>query len=213
MLGAIGFAIGLLLLPDQDPPNPGLAFDLPAIPLAAAGTGLTFYGVFALARRTWTAPIVWIPIALGVTALIALLVIEYNKQEPLVPVKPLSTSLPVMGVICAMISGGAFAAVLELLETFLVQVRALKPLAAGILFWPQVATIAVAAIAFALVFRTRFIPVLALVGMLALATATALLTRLTLGSGDALILVAIGLLGLGAGLTVSPALFTAACGI
>lgn len=213
VLGTLGFLIGLFLLPSQDPPNPSLPFDLTAIPLAAAGTGLTFYGVFGLMAQEWTAPIVWIPIALGVLSLVALLIIQYHKEEPLVPVKPLSTSLPVIGVICAMVAGGAFVALLELLETFLVQARNLKPLATGILFWPQVATIAVAALLFGLLFKTRFLPVLALAGMLILTLAAGLLTQLSLGSGNGFILIVAGLLGLGAGLTVSPGLFTAAFGV
>jgi hypothetical protein len=64
----------------------------------------------------------------------------------------------------------------------------------------------VTAVLFALLFRTRFTPVLAFGGVVMVAVAAALLTGLASG-GSTLVAAGSGLIGLGVGASVSPALF------
>jgi hypothetical protein len=59
-----------------------------------------------------------------------------------------------------------------------------------------------------LLFRSRYIPVLAIGGMVVLSAGAAVLSGVTKGS-DALVLIGSGLVGLGVGASVSPALFIA----
>lgn len=211
LLGSLNVAMILLTVPSAAPKQPELPFDGAAVGLAGAGTFLSFVGVWLLGAGTLRA-LPWLLVAAGLASLVALLVIEYRAKEPLVPVKPLSTSLPVLGVICAMLSGAVFVAVLEMIELTLLRVRHLEPLAVGLLFWPQVLGVALAGIAFWLLFRTRYIALLALTGMVALLIAAILTARGAFEVPAALGAIA-GLLGLGAGLTVSPGLILAAFGV
>jgi len=64
----------------------------------------------------FTSPVFFLPLALGLFALAALVVIEYRKDDPLLPVKALSTQLPVTGTVVAMIAGAVFIAVLQLVQ-------------------------------------------------------------------------------------------------
>ncbi len=147
----------------------------------------------------------------GVAALVALVAYEYRRPEPLIPVKLLSTTLPVGGMLTAMVAGATFVAFDELVQTMFITSRHASPLHVGLLFWPQAVGVVVAAVLFAAIFRTRFVPVLALVGLGVLLAAGVMLE--TLGrpghGGDGTVLVAAGLLGFGAGATVSPGLFLA----
>jgi hypothetical protein len=115
----------------------------------------------------------------------------------------------VVGTLIAMLGGGVFVTFVQLFATLLVQVGKQDPLTAGLKFWPQVIGAIVAALLFGYIIRTRFIAVFAVAGMLVLIAAGTMLLGYTAHSGDALTFAAVGALGLGAGATVSPALFLA----
>ena len=76
------------------------------------------------------------------------------------------------------------------------------------LFWPELGGALATAVLFAMLFRTRFIPVLALCGLALLAGGAAILTGVATESLT-LVAIAVGLIGLGVGASVSPALFIA----
>jgi hypothetical protein len=124
-------------------------------------------------------------------------------------VKLMWSSLPVIGTWVAMIGGGAFVSFLELATIFLLRLEHRPPLAAGLSFWPQVLGALVTAGLLGTLFRTRYLPQLVLGGMPSVIGGGVLLLTLEPGSGSAQLLAAVGLLGLGAGATVSPGLFLA----
>lgn len=66
------------------------------------------------------------------------------------------------------------------------------------------------AVAFGLLLRTRFVSIFILVGMFVLIASGVLLTKITPSAFEMRLLIAAGLLGLGAGATVSPGLDMAA---
>ncbi|MGH8891554.1 MAG: hypothetical protein ACRDV3_17555 [Acidothermaceae bacterium] len=126
------------------------------------------------------------------------------------PVRALSTSLPVVGTLAAMIGGAAFVSFAELASNNQLQGKHAKPLAVGLLSAPGIAGVAIAAIVFAKLFRTKFLPLLVLCGMGSL-LGGGLVSAFS--SSDAGALVSSLLLGVGAGATVSPGLFLAAFGV
>jgi hypothetical protein len=73
-------------------------------------------------------------------------------------------------------------------------------------FLPEFGAAIVTAVLFAFLFRTRLTPVLAFSGLVLVAVAAALLTGLAHG-GSTLVAAGSGLIGLGVGASVSPALF------
>lgn len=86
--------------------------------------------------RSGVGPSFYIPISLGILMLASLVVLEGMRSEPLMPVRPLTTTFPLMGILAAIISGAAFTGLLELTLLFLERVRGLDAPAAGFLFWP-----------------------------------------------------------------------------
>lgn len=209
LLGVAAFIMGWLTVERKDALNPDVKLDPFGVALAALGAGLTFFGVGEIMNHPWRSPIVWLPTVLGFASIAALLILEYRSPNALMPVKPLSTTFPVIGVISAIVSGASFTSNLSLLLVFLERVRQLPPLAVGLLFWPTLVTAILASVLFGALLETRYVLTLPLIGMCALVVASVLLTRLTPATGDGFTLIITGLLGLGAGLTVSPGLFIA----
>jgi len=211
LLGALGVALALLALPHRDPPDPELKADWSGLGLAAAGTVAPFVAVAELAAHGFSSVVFTVPLAAGTICLVALLVTEYRKREALSPVRPLSTSLPLLGIVVASLGGAVYVTLLELAERYLQRVSRLSSLSIGFALSPQVAGILIAAGVFYLLVRRRsaWIAAFVLGGLLLLVCAAALLTQLGRLEPRSLVLAASGLLGLGAGATVSPALWLA----
>lgn len=212
LIGLLGMVLGRSVLEDMPAVNPGLSVDLMALVLAAGATALPFVGVSELTATSFLSPLFIAPVAVGLACLVALIVTQSRAEEPLMPVRLLSSTLPVAGTLCAMVAGAVFVTLLELVQVFLAKVAMVPPLSAGLLFWPQVAGLVLAAVAFGALFRTRWVPVLALGGLAALIVAGAVLLGIAPQS-HVLVLGAAGALGFGAGATVSPGLFLAALGV
>jgi MFS family permease len=210
-LGLAGVAVAALGYPRFDPFDPDLRFDAPAIGLAAVATFLPFLATSVLADRPFGSPQFWAPFAVGVAALVALVVVQYRAEEPLMPVRALSTQLPVTGTVVAMVGGAAFVTAVDLLVLSLTEVARQDPRSAGLAFWPMPLGLLVAAGLFGLLLRTRWLPLLVDAGLLGLAGAAVLL--LVGSPGSAAVPWAALLLGFGAGASVSPGLFLAAFGV
>lgn len=208
-VGAANFILALLTLPDQEAPHPDLRFDREAVLLAFAATFLPFGGAGALSGTGFASFAFAVPVFVGLVCYVALLLTEYHKKEPLAPVKLMWSSLPVIGTWAAMIGGGVFVSFMMLAVEFLIHLQHLSPFAAGVSFWPQIIGTLITAALLGALFRTRYLPLLLLGGMLALSVGGALLLTLEPGSGAVRFSSAVFLLGLGAGATVSPGLFIA----
>jgi hypothetical protein len=122
------------------------------------------------------------------------------------PVRKLATTFPLLGIVIAMSAGAASVAIVELVQTAF-QTRT-TPVHLGMLFWPEFGGAVATAVLFGTLFRTKFVPLFAFAGMSALAGGAALLSGVAHGS-QALVVVGSGLVGLGVGASVSPALFIA----
>lgn len=211
-LGAIGvlnLGLAVLTLPQQPPFNPGMRFDLLAILLGFAGVVLPFWASGELAGHGFASARFAAPMFVGLVCFTLLLLVEYHQKEPLSPVKLMWNTQSLTGTLVAMIGGGVFVTFLELGETFHMQVAHQSPMATGILFWPLAPGALITAAIFGAILRTRFIPILVLAGMVCIMGGGAMLLFLSPHSSRALTLAAAGLLGLGAGATVSPGLYLA----
>lgn len=211
LLGLAGLVLALLALPVEDPPNPDLPADWPAFGLAGLGTVAPFVAVSLLVSVGFASPSFAGLLGAGTLALVALLVLEYRKEEPLSPVKPMSTSRPVLGILVASLGGAVYVTLLDLAEQYLLKVSHESPLSAGVAVWPQVVTLILAATIFYVLVRRRsaYIGMFVLLGLLLLVGAAALLNGLGTWNARDVVLGAAALLGFGAGATVSPALWLA----
>jgi MFS family permease len=209
LLGLFNIAVGLWTLPTMKPYNPDLPFDREGIMLALAATVLPFWASGELQSYGFSAPIVAVPLGVGLACFLALMLVEYHKREALSPVSKMWSTLPVVGTWIAMLGGGIFVTFVLLTAQFLLKVEGQTPLQTGLTYWPQVIGAIITAGVLGLVFHTRFLPLLAFAGMALLIAGGALLVLLNKGNTGAHLLAALGLLGLGAGATVSPGLFVA----
>ena len=213
IVGIATLVLALISLPEKEPLNPGARIDATALLLSAGGAGLTFVGVGALMASGAGSLTFYVPVSLGIIMLAALVVLEGVRSNPLMPVAPLTTTFPVMGILAAIISGAAFTALVELTLLFLERVRGLEASAAGFLFWPEFAMGVVGAVIVGFVLTSRWVLTMPLFGMLSLSLAAWGLTGITASSGDARILATAAALGLGASLTVTPGLLMAALSV
>lgn len=207
--GVATLVLALVALADKGPLNPGARIDATALLLSAGGAGLSFVGVGALMSYGAASPAFYVSVPLGLFMLVALVVLEGARRDPLMPVKPLTTTFPVMGILAAIISGAAFTGLVELTLLFLERVRELNASSAGFLFWPELVMGVVGAMIVGFVLTSRWVLTMPLFGMISLSLAAWGLTGITASTGDIRILAAAGALGLGASLTVTPGLLMA----
>jgi hypothetical protein len=168
------------------------------------GAAAAFFGASELLTHRMLDVIVFVPLVGGAAMIVALVAYEYRVERPLMPVRQLATTFPVAGITVAMCAGAASVGVITLVQTAL-EART-SPTHLAMLFLPEFGAAVASAIVFGLLFRTRFVPLLALAGMVMLAAGGAVLTGVAHGP-EALVVIGSGLVGLGVGASVSPALF------
>jgi MFS family permease len=208
-LGVVGSVLGLLAFERQAPASRHARFDWSGIPLALAATVLPFFGVSWLVRGGFGSPVFYLPVAAGLLALGALLVLQYRGARPLMPLKLIAHTLPVTGIATAMVTGASVTALVDLAVVYLLQVQHDSPVFTGTILVTQVAGVVIAALLFKAVLRTRWLPVLALGGLGATALGGVQLLGLGLHNAPTMVAVAGLLLGFGAGAGVAPGLFMA----
>lgn len=212
-LGAVGllnFIAAVATEPLYDPPNPGLRFDYWAWILGFGAVVLPFWATGELASHGFDSLLFTVLLAAGMVCFVALLLVEYHQQEPLSPVKPMWSTIAVIGTLVAMIAGSLFVTFLELTERLHLQALHHSPFDTGVLLAPMIGGVCITAVLVGVLLKTRYLPILILGGMVCLIGGGLLI----LGSGPegaALpTLAAAGLLGLGAGSTVSAGLILTA---
>ncbi len=203
-LAALALLFSLLTFEDEGAKDRDAPWDVVAVVLASVGCAAAFYGAGSLQAAAAVSPEALVALLAGFAALVALVVYQAASRNPLMPVRSASTSVPLSGLCIALSASAAAFGMMEL------ALEALKssgtPGQVALVFLPEFGGAIVVAGVFMILFRTRFTPVLALAGLLAvLAAGVVLIVSLPrLGPGVA---VAAGLLGLGVAASVSPALF------
>ncbi|MFJ2213347.1 MFS transporter [Streptomyces sp. NPDC101062] len=208
-LAAIGLTIGALTFEGNEPPDRRARFDRSAIPLALGTTMLPFFGVSWLTRGSFSDPAFFVPVGCGLICGVFLVGGQYRKADPLMPVRPISNTLPVVGTANAMLVGACFTSLLELTETYLTREAHYAPLRVGALVTPQIVGVFVAAVLFRRLMSTRWTPYLALSGTVSVAIAAGVLLTASTGNASVVVPFAALLLGFGAGAGVTPGLFLA----
>ncbi|WP_314176563.1 MFS transporter [Streptomyces winkii] len=209
VLAAIGLTIGALVFERNEPPVPDLKFDWLAIPPALGATVLPFFGVAWLTHASFLDPLFLVPVIVGVLIGVLLVVSQYRSSSPLMPVRPVSNTLPVTGVAAAMLVGATFTTLIELTESYLVEVARFDTLEVGALLSPMLPGVVVAAILFRQLLTTRWTPCLALGGLLSVGVGAAVLLGTDTSSASYVVPIASVFLGFGAGAGVTPGLFMA----
>ncbi|MGH9089480.1 MAG: MFS transporter [Acidimicrobiales bacterium] len=202
----LALLFSVLTFEDAPPQDTSAPWDVLALVLAVLGCAAAFFGAGVLEIRRSVGPLPLVPLLTGAVLVTVLVVNQYRKREPLMPVRQLATVFPVAGITIAMSASAAAFGLMELVLTVLVTKAGLVDTA--LLFLPEFAAAVVTAGLFGALFRTRFTPVLAFAGMAVLAGAAALLVNVAT-EGNLLIALGTWMVGLGVGASVSPALFLA----
>jgi MFS family permease len=214
ILGAVGWVAGWFGYEVFPPFNPDLKADLPVFPLAVGATFLPFLGSALAGKVGFGSPWFLVPIGVGVVLLITMIAYEYHHRgDPLMPVRSLSSALPVAGTLGAMLGGGAFVAALALATTAQVE-RGVGLITAGVELLPLVLGVAVSSLLFKRYIVRAGLPLLAASGLVSIIAGIGVLLPVTWSASPAWsVPVASALLGFGAGSAVAPALFLAGLGV
>jgi MFS family permease len=206
IVGVLALLFAVLTFEDDEPSDTDAPWDIVAILLAGGGCAAGFFGAGELEATKSADTLSLVPLVAGVAMIVTLVVYQYRRRNPLMPVKKLATTFPVTGLVIALFASSAAFGLMELL-------LALQPKSTlthtALLFLPEFGAAVVTAGIFGLLFRTRFTPVFALGGMVVLAAAAAVATGTATNGNGALAAVSAGLVGVGVGASVSPALFLA----
>jgi MFS family permease len=211
VIGLAAFLVGSLGFERDRARDPQARFDPSGVPLAAVGTLLPFLGIGLLASGSTALALVLVGV--GVAAVVTLVVREYRSPRPLIPAEVLAHTLPVVGIGAAMVTGAAFTALGELAVTLLREVGGLDPTLTGAVLVTEVVGMGVSVWLIVRMVPTRWLPVLVLGGLVAVAAAGGVLA-VACGAAPVVAGAVAGLLlGVGAGAGVGPGLFLGALSV
>jgi MFS family permease len=202
-VGVVALAFVLLTFEDEPADDRSAPWDFVALALSGFGCAAAFFGAVRL-EASGPGPGSLVPLLAGVAMICALVVHQYRTRHPLMPVRQIATTFPVAGLVIVMFASSAAFGLMDLVLTALH--NSATPAHVALEFLPEFGAAIVTAALFGVLFRTSFIPVLAVCGLVVLTAAAALLTGLATGGG-AVVAVGSALIGLGVGASVSPALF------
>ena len=205
-VAVLALLFSLLTYQDDPPQDRSAPWDVVAITLAVVGCGAAFFGAGELQATGALTAVSLVPLVAGTALIVTLVVTEYRLKNPLMPVRAAATTMPVTGIFIALMASASSFGIMELM--LLVLQTTSTPTDTALVFLPEfIAAVAVAGL-FGVLFRTRFTPLLAIGGLLAIVASAALLLAVV-PSGGPLMAAGAGLVGLGVAASVSPALFMA----
>ena len=205
-IAAAGLLFSLLTFQDAPPAERSAPRDGLAIGLAASGAVAAFWGASELLTHRFLSPVAVVPLLAGLGLISILWIYQYRARRPLLTVRALASTIPVSGIVVAVCAAAASTSAIALTATVLAS--RYSPLHLGLLFLPELAAAIVTAFAFGAVFSRRLIHYFALTGLVFLAAGVAVL-RIALPPSATATLVGSGLIGVGIGASVTPALFLA----
>lgn len=205
-IAVAALVLSLLTFEDAPPADRSAPRDPFAVGLAAAGCVAAFYGASELLTHRFLDASTFVPLVGGLALIGTLLVHQYRAKRPLLIVRPLASTLPVAGIAVAICT--AAAAVSAIALTGAVLQDRFSPLHLGLLYLPEFGGAVITAVVFAAVFRTRLLHYFALTGLIFLGAGIVVIGDVIPPTGTRT-LIGSGLIGVGVGASVAPALFIA----
>jgi MFS family permease len=204
-IGGMAFLLSLLTFTDAPAADPQAPRDWWAIVLAGLGCSCAFFGASELTTHSFMSLITLAPLLSGAGLLLALVIHQVTAHNPLMPMKQLLTTFCVPAVAIAIAAGASSIPLIEL--TISAVAKDFSPIHLGVLLLPFLGGALLTALGFGATVRTRVLPLFAFSGLFAIAGGAAVLLGVR-SADQASILVGTGLVGLGVGASVAPALFT-----
>ncbi|MBW7959682.1 MAG: DHA2 family efflux MFS transporter permease subunit [Candidatus Promineofilum sp.] len=135
-IGLAAFLFGLVYLAVQQHSDPG-EFDFAGFILAGAGLGLTMYGISQGPFAGWSQPGIMASCLIGVTLLVALVVIELRRTAPLLKLRLLEERLFGLSNAVMLLGGIAFIGTLYIVSLFYQDGLGLTAAQAGLSILPE----------------------------------------------------------------------------
>ena len=205
-VAAAALALTLLTFQDAPPADPSATRNPLPVGIAAAGCVALFYGGSEMLTHPFVNAVTLAPLVAGVALIVVLFVYQYHAKRPLLCIRPLGSTLPVSGIVVAMCAAASSISAVALAAVLLTNKYSHVHL--GLLQFPEFIAALITAVLLGLVFRTRGLHYLVLGGMLSL-IAGILVLQSRLPPTSLAMAVGSGLVGLGVGGSVAPALFIA----
>jgi MFS family permease len=205
-IAAASFLLSLLTFIDTAPADRSAPRNPLAVALAAVGCVAAFYGASEFLTHRFLDISTFGPWIGGLAVIVILLVHQYRANRPLLLLRPLTSTLPVSGIVVAICAAAGSVAAIALAAALLS--HRFSPIHLGFLQFPEFGGALITAVLLGVVFRTRALHYLVLGGMLSL-IAGILVIRAHLPPTSASTALGSGLVGLGVGGSVAPALFVA----
>ncbi|MFD7918712.1 MFS transporter [Streptomyces sp. NPDC059740] len=205
-IAVVALVLSVLTFQDTPPADPDARVDYPALTLATVGCVAAFLGASELLTHPFVDPTTCAPLFGGLLLIVLLFVHEYRTRRPLLCVRSLISTLPVAGIAAAICAAAASVSAITLTLTTLT--HRVTSLRLGLLCLPEFGGAVVTAVVFSVVFRTRLLHYYVLVGLVLLSAGVAVMNGAAPPT-PALTAVGSGLVGIGVGASVVPALFIA----
>jgi hypothetical protein len=206
-IAVAALALALLTFEDTPPADPSAPRNPLPIALAAAGSAAAFFGASELTTHKFLEFRTVGLLLAGLALIVVLIVTQARAHRPLLTIRSMLTStIPVSGIALALFAAAASVSATALTAGLLAE--RYSPLHVGLLYLPELAGAVLTAVLLGVVIKSRALQFLPLSGMVFLAAGIAAF-RIQVPPTQAQTLVASGLLGIGLGATVAPALFTA----
>jgi len=199
--------LSLLTFEDTPPVDRSRRLDPLALGLAASGCVAAFFGASELLTHRFLDPVTFAPLIAGLLLILVLLAAEYRGRCRLLQVRALVSTLPLTGILVALCAAAASVSAIVLSGAVLAPHH--SPLHLGLLYLPAFGGAAVSALIFGVVFRTRALHYFVLAGLILLSAGVIVIGR-SVPPSNAEALIGSGLIGLGVGSAVVPALFLVA---
>ena len=135
-LGILAIAFGALFLQGGNTLQPG-PFDTVGFVLAGASLGLLMYGVSEGPIRHWSSGIVQAAIAAGAILLLALVLVELRKRQPLIDLRLLGNRLFRSANGVMVLASASFIGTLYVVSLFFQDGRGMSALASGLSTFPE----------------------------------------------------------------------------
>ena len=206
-IAAAAFVLALLTFEDTPPADLSAPRSPLTIGLAAAGSIAAFFGASELLTHKFLELRTSGLLAGGLALIVVLIAYQYRAKRPLLTVRSMLTStIPVAGITLALFAAAASISATALTANLLA--ARYSPVHVGLLYLPELAGAVLTAILLGVLIDKRALQYLPLAGMGFLAAGIAVF-RIQLPPTQALTLIGSGLIGIGLGATVAPALFCA----
>jgi hypothetical protein len=196
----------VLTFEDAPPADRARPWDPLALGLATCGCVAAFFGSAELLTHRFVEPLTLVPLLVGLLLIGALLVAEYRGHCALLEVPPLVSTFPTTGIVVAICAAAASVSAVVLSGSILAPLY--SPSHLGLLYLPEFAGAVITAFVFGVVFRSRALHYFVLSGLVFL-TAGILVIGHAIPPSETSTLVGTGLIGVGVGSAVTPALFLA----